>query len=100
MRLMERFKHRGNAGAVAGEEEEGSASSALSPHSHRHLHDLDEDDSACEEELARLASQVNNFLLHKKVVRQLMFHPPLNTEVNSPFSIKQTFLFYVSRVQA
>lgn len=40
-----------------GEEEEGSASSAISPHSHR-LPDLDEDDSACEEELARLAAQV------------------------------------------
>ena len=49
---MESYKRR--------EEEEGSASSALSAHSHshRHLPDLDEDDSACEEELARLAAQV------------------------------------------
>ena len=51
---METYKRRG----AAGEEEEGSASSALSPHSHPHLADLDEDDSACEEELARLAAQV------------------------------------------
>lgn len=51
------YKRRG------GDEEEGSASSALSPHSHRHLPDLDEDDSACEEELARLAAQVNSPLL-------------------------------------
>lgn len=50
LRLMESYKRR--------EEEEGSASSALSPHSHRHLPSLDEDDSACEEELARLAAQV------------------------------------------
>ncbi|CAG9106070.1 unnamed protein product [Plutella xylostella] len=49
LRLMESYKRR--------EEEEGSASSALSPHSHRHLPSLDEDDSACEEELARLAAQ-------------------------------------------
>ncbi|XP_072930018.1 ubiquitin carboxyl-terminal hydrolase puf isoform X2 [Epargyreus clarus] len=49
LRLMESYKRR--------EEEEGSASSAISPHSHRHLPDLDEDDSACEEELARLAAQ-------------------------------------------
>lgn len=49
---MESYKRRG------GEEEEGSASSAISAHSHRHLPDLDEDDSACEEELARLAAQV------------------------------------------
>lgn len=54
LRLMESYKRRGGAG----EEEEGSASSALSPHSHPHLADLDEDDSACEEELARLAAQV------------------------------------------
>ncbi|XP_075983253.1 ubiquitinyl hydrolase 1 puf [Anticarsia gemmatalis] len=54
LRLMESYKRRGGAG---GEEEEGSASSALSPHSHPHLADLDEDDSACEEELARLAQQ-------------------------------------------
>nr|XP_049704813.1 ubiquitin carboxyl-terminal hydrolase puf isoform X8 [Helicoverpa armigera] len=53
LRLMESYKRRG----AAGEEEEGSASSALSPHSHPHLADLDEDDSACEEELARLAAQ-------------------------------------------
>ncbi|CAH0594132.1 unnamed protein product [Chrysodeixis includens] len=53
LRLMESYKRRGGAG----EEEEGSASSALSPHSHPHLADLDEDDSACEEELARLAAQ-------------------------------------------
>ncbi|XP_068619314.1 ubiquitin carboxyl-terminal hydrolase puf [Battus philenor] len=50
LRLMESYKRRG-------EEEEGSASSVISPHSHRHLPDLDEDDSACEEELARLAAQ-------------------------------------------
>lgn len=50
---MEGYKRRG------GEEEEGSASSAISPHSHPHLADLDEDDSACEEELARLAAQVS-----------------------------------------
>ncbi|CAG4931724.1 unnamed protein product [Parnassius apollo] len=50
LRLMESYKRRG-------EEEEGSASSVISPHSHRHLPDLDEDDSACEEELARLAVQ-------------------------------------------
>ncbi|CAH2250899.1 jg10247 [Pararge aegeria aegeria] len=49
LRLMESYKRR--------DEEEGSASSALSAHSHRHLPDLDEDDSACEEELARLAAQ-------------------------------------------
>ncbi|XP_069360601.1 ubiquitin carboxyl-terminal hydrolase puf isoform X3 [Maniola hyperantus] len=47
LRLMENYKRR--------EEEEGSASSALSAHSNRLLPDLDEDDSACEEELARLA---------------------------------------------
>ncbi|XP_047514444.1 ubiquitin carboxyl-terminal hydrolase puf isoform X2 [Pieris napi] len=47
LRLMESYKRS---------EEEGSASSAVSPHSHR-LPDLDEDDSACEEELARLAAQ-------------------------------------------
>ncbi|KAG6460492.1 hypothetical protein O3G_MSEX012016 [Manduca sexta] len=51
LRLMESYKRRG------GEEEEGSASSALSPNSHPHIADLDEDDSACEEELARLAQQ-------------------------------------------
>ncbi|XP_061722090.1 ubiquitin carboxyl-terminal hydrolase puf [Cydia pomonella] len=50
LRLMESYNKR------RGEEEEGSASSAISPHSHR-LPDLDEDDSACEEELARLAAQ-------------------------------------------
>ncbi|XP_049877741.1 ubiquitin carboxyl-terminal hydrolase puf [Pectinophora gossypiella] len=50
LRLMESYKRRGD-------EEEGSASSAISAHSHRHLPDLDEDDSACEEELARLAAQ-------------------------------------------
>jgi hypothetical protein len=54
LRLMESYKRRGGEG----EEEEGSASSAMSPHSHPHLADLDEDDSACEEELARLAAQV------------------------------------------
>ncbi|KAL4703264.1 hypothetical protein ACJJTC_009239, partial [Scirpophaga incertulas] len=53
LRLMESYKRRG----VDGDEEEGSASSAMSPHSHPHLADLDEDDSACEEELARLAAQ-------------------------------------------
>ncbi|XP_028171395.1 ubiquitin carboxyl-terminal hydrolase puf [Ostrinia furnacalis] len=53
LRLMESYKRRG----ASGEEEEGSASSAISPHSHPHLADLDEDDSACEEELARLAAQ-------------------------------------------
>ncbi|XP_037876167.1 ubiquitin carboxyl-terminal hydrolase puf isoform X2 [Bombyx mori] len=56
LRLMESYKRR------AGDEEEGSASSALSPHSHPHLADLDEDDSACEEELARLAQQ---FVTHQ-----------------------------------
>ncbi|KAJ2953274.1 hypothetical protein O0L34_g854 [Tuta absoluta] len=55
LRLMESYKRRG--AAPPGEEEEGSASSAVSTHSHRHLPDLDEDDSACEEELARLAAQ-------------------------------------------
>ncbi|RVE55279.1 hypothetical protein evm_000177 [Chilo suppressalis] len=53
LRLMESYKRRG----PEGEEEEGSASSAMSPHSHPHLADLDDDDSACEEELARLAAQ-------------------------------------------
>lgn len=57
LRLMESYKRRG-VSTVGGEEEEGSASSALSPHSHPHLADLDEDDSGCEEELARLAAQV------------------------------------------
>ncbi|CAB3248888.1 unnamed protein product [Arctia plantaginis] len=56
LRLMENYKRRA-VSAVGGEEEEGSASSALSPHSHPHLADLDEDDSGCEEELARLAAQ-------------------------------------------
>ncbi|KAM3962482.1 LOW QUALITY PROTEIN: ubiquitinyl hydrolase 1 puf [Aphomia sociella] len=53
LRLLESYKRRGGEG----DEEEGSASSAISPHSHPHLGDLDEDDSACEEELARLAAQ-------------------------------------------
>ncbi|XP_060805071.1 ubiquitin carboxyl-terminal hydrolase puf isoform X2 [Amyelois transitella] len=62
LRLMESYKRRGVVGAIGveGEEEEGSASSALSPHSHPHLADLDEDDSACEEELARLAAQAQS----------------------------------------
>lgn len=60
LRLIENYKRRnpvtGPAAVTAAvDEEEGSASSALSPH--RHLPDLDEDDSACEEELARLAAQ-------------------------------------------
>ncbi|XP_050671951.1 ubiquitin carboxyl-terminal hydrolase puf [Leptidea sinapis] len=49
LRLLESYKRRS--------EEENSVSSPTSTHSHRHLPDLDEDDSACEEELARLAAQ-------------------------------------------
>ncbi|XP_041969100.1 ubiquitin carboxyl-terminal hydrolase puf [Aricia agestis] len=49
LRLMESYKRRS--------EEEGSASSALSTHSAPRLPDIDDDDSACEEELARLAAQ-------------------------------------------
>lgn len=50
LRLLESYKRRGD-------DEDGSAAEALSP---RPLPDLDEDDSACEEELARLAAQVSS----------------------------------------
>lgn len=68
LRLMESYKRRG------GEEEEGSASSAISAHSHRHLPDLDEDDSACEEELARLAAQVTIIFIFNVPTLDLLPH--------------------------
>ncbi|XP_047537193.1 ubiquitin carboxyl-terminal hydrolase puf isoform X2 [Vanessa atalanta] len=79
LRLMESYKRR--------EEEEGSASSALSAHSHshRHLPDLDEDDSACEEELARLAAQAQCLTEYGGV--GLEARPPSPAPAPLPFNV-------------